>query len=30
MDECMYSFNVNMHNANAIVKNLMPNTSNKG
>ena len=29
MDECMHSFNVNMHNANAIVKNLIPNISNK-
>ena len=26
----MHSFNVNMHNANAIVKNLTPNISNKG
>ena len=26
----MHSFNVNMHDANAIVKNLMPNISNKG
>ena len=26
----MYSFNVNMHNANAIVKILIPNISNKG
>ena len=30
MDECMHSFNVNMHNANTIVKNLIPNISNKG
>ena len=30
MDKCMHSFNVNMHDANAIVKNLMPNISNKG
>ena len=30
MDECMHSFNVNMRNANAIVKNLIPNISNKG
>ena len=30
MDECMHSFNVNMHDANAIVKNLIPNISNKG
>ena len=30
MDECMYSFNVNMHNANEIVKNLIPNIFNKG
>ena len=30
MDECMHSFNVNMHNANAIVENLIPNISNKG
>ena len=30
MDKCMHSFNVNMHNANAIVKNLIPNISNKG
>ena len=29
MDECMHSFNVNMRNANAIVKNLIPNISNK-
>ena len=29
MDECMHSFNVNMHDANVIVKNLIPNTSNK-
>ena len=26
----MHSFNVNMHDANAIVKNLIPNISNKG
>ena len=30
MNECMHSFNVNMHDANAIVKNLIPNISNKG
>ena len=30
VDECMHSFNVNMHDANAIVKNLIPNISNKG
>ena len=30
MDKCMHSFNVNMHDANAIVKNLIPNISNKG
>ena len=30
MDECMHSFNVIMHDANAIVKNLIPNISNKG
>ena len=30
MDECMHFFNVNMHDANAIVKNLIPNISNKG
>ena len=30
IDECMHSFNVNMHDANAIVKNLIPNISNKG
>ena len=30
MDKCMQSFNVNMHDANAIVKNLIPNISNKG
>ena len=30
MDECMHSFNVNMHNANAILKNLIPNISNRG
>ena len=30
MDECMHSFNVNIHNENAIVKNLIPNISNKG
>ena len=27
---CMHSFNVNMYDANAIVKNLIPNISNKG
>ena len=26
----MHSFNVNMHDANAIVKSLIPNISNKG
>ena len=26
----MHSYNVNMHDANAIVKNLIPNISNKG
>ena len=26
----MHSFNVNMHSANAIVKNLIPNISNQG
>ena len=30
VDECMHSFNVNMHDANGIVKNLIPNISNKG
>ena len=30
MDECIHSFNVSMHDANAIVKNLIPNISNKG
>ena len=30
MNKCMHSFNVNMHDANAIVKNLVPNISNKG
>ena len=30
MDKCMHSFNVNMHDANAIVKNLIPNICNKG
>ena len=29
MDECMYSFNVNIHDANVIEKNLIPNISNK-
>ena len=30
MDKYMHFFNVNMHDANAIVKNLIPNISNKG
>ena len=30
MNKYMHSFNVNMHDANAIVKNLIPNISNKG
>ena len=29
MDECMHSFNINTHDANAIAKNLIPNISNK-
>ena len=29
MDECMHSFNVNMHDANATVKNLIPTISIK-
>ena len=29
MDECMHYFNINIHDTNAIVKNLIPNISNK-
>ena len=29
MDECRHSFSVNMHDANAIVKNLIPKIFNK-
>ena len=29
MNECMHSYNINMHDANATVKNLITNISNK-